>query len=93
MTKQEFAEYLEDLLTPLIKFKTHKLRKAFFGDLKQKIDNVTIEQKQERYARTQVVKPNPNPTGAGFTIMTEGKSMEGDDHAQRHAAKVQSTKK
>ncbi len=88
---QDWLEKLSDDISEKImsvtKFKTHKQRKAFLGDIanqiKTAVANNTIPKNVEtaavRKAESAITRPNPNGKGVGHAIMTEGMSSRGDD--------------
>lgn len=49
MTKEEFLSSLETKVLTVAKFKTHKLRKAFFGDIKQMMEELILTLPTQRY--------------------------------------------
>lgn len=54
MTKEEFLSSLEEKILTVAKFKTHKLRKAFFGDIKQLVEDLiptTSTAEVQRYSK------------------------------------------
>lgn len=86
-------QWLEDLLnvvetkvSEVSKFKTHKLKNSFFGELRHMIKSaihVNTQQKQNNdtasIRKSCITVPNPNKkTQDGFAIMTERESSEGD---------------
>lgn len=79
MTKEAFYQELESLILSVAKFKTHKNRKAFFGQVKQLIEDFTTPTDLYRAGSKDVIRPNPNGRGVGYVVMTEGNSARGDE--------------
>lgn len=88
MTKEELYEQLEELISSVAKFKTHKNRKTFFGELKQKIEFfLNNPERPQRYTDAGITRPNPNGRGENFRVMTESMSGMGDKVREETIAK------
>lgn len=80
----DLFEEVDAQILSIAKFKTHKLRKQFLGDLKTLIQNAILKNTTPRASETlrkqatEITHPNPNKS-IGFAIMTEGMSQRGDE--------------
>lgn len=79
MTKELFYQELESLVLSVAKFKTHKNRKVFFGQVKKLIEDFATPNDLYRAGSKDIVRPNPNGRGTGYVVMTEGDSARGDE--------------
>jgi hypothetical protein len=90
MNDNNWMGQLEDQITEMladtkqVKFNTHKNRKLFTGKLvgliKEAVHRNTVPMEKNKSLRIQeaITRPNPNKE-VGHTVMTEGKSSEGDE--------------
>jgi hypothetical protein len=79
---EELTDEVIEKINPVCKFKTHKQKKDFMGEVKALIKETVNNQQNARINPREkeniITRPNPNKA-TGFAVMTEGRSAAGDE--------------
>jgi len=78
----QLIDEVTDKISEVSKFKTHKHRKAFYGEIADIIKSTVLANIKIDNTRSAlgITRPNPNKS-LGYKVMTAGESMQGDKNS------------